>query len=114
MKIVLAAFAAMAAGALPAMAQDLIPYGEAAGWEIAVDPTVGNGCVMHSEFEDGSVVRIGFDMTEDKDASDRVHLQIEEKIKDELISGAIQKTQNILKTFLLSSGFQEDRIRFEN
>lgn len=55
-----------------------------------------------------------FDMTEDKDASDRVHLQIEEKVKDDLISGAVQKTQNILKTFLQSSGFQEDRIRFEN
>ena len=55
-----------------------------------------------------------FDMTEDKDASDRVHLQIEEKVKDELISGAVQKTQNILKTFLQSSGFQEDKIRFEN
>lgn len=66
MKYVLAAVAAMAAGAMPAMAQDLIPYGEAAGWQISVDPTVGNGCVMHSEFEDGSVVRIGFDITQDK------------------------------------------------
>lgn len=66
MKTVLAVCAIMAAGAVPAMAQDLIPFGEAAGWQISVDPTVGNGCVMHSEFEDGSVVRIGFDITQDK------------------------------------------------
>lgn len=66
MKNLLAVCAVMAAGAVPAMAQDLIPYGEAAGWQISVDPTVGNGCVMHSEFDDGSLVRIGFDMTQDK------------------------------------------------
>jgi hypothetical protein len=66
MKNVLAACAIMVVGAVPAMAQDLIPYGEAAGWDISVDPTVGNGCVMHSEFDDGSAVRIGFDMTQDQ------------------------------------------------
>ena len=44
-------------------AQDLVPYSEAGGWAVAVDPTLGNGCLLSSEFEDGSSVRIGFDRT---------------------------------------------------
>lgn len=46
-----------------AIAQDLVPYSEAGGWAVAVDPTLGNGCLLSSEFEDGSSVRIGFDRT---------------------------------------------------
>lgn len=55
------AIMALCAGA--AAAQDLVSYGEAGGWTISVDPTVGNGCLMTSDFEDGSTVRIGFDRT---------------------------------------------------
>jgi hypothetical protein len=66
MKLIAAAAAAMAAAVMPAMAEELVSYGEAAGWEIAVDPSTGNGCVMLSEFDDGSLVRIGFDMTQDQ------------------------------------------------
>lgn len=44
-----------------ATAQELVPYSEAGGWAVSVDPTVGNGCLLSSEFEDGSSVRIGFD-----------------------------------------------------
>ena len=47
-----------------AMAQDLVPYSEAGGWTVAVDPTLGNGCLLTSDFEDGSTVRIGFDATQ--------------------------------------------------
>jgi hypothetical protein len=46
-----------------AAAQDLVPYSEAGGWAVAVDPTLGNGCLLTSDFEDGSHVRIGFDRT---------------------------------------------------
>ena len=46
-----------------ATAQDLVPYSEAGGWTVAVDPTLGNGCLLTSDFEDGSHVRIGFDRT---------------------------------------------------
>jgi hypothetical protein len=46
-----------------AAAQDLVPYSEAGGWAVAVDPTLGNGCLLTSDFEDGSTVRIGFDRT---------------------------------------------------
>lgn len=47
-----------------AFAQDLVPYSEAGGWAVEVDPTMGNGCLLSSDFEDGSHVRIGFDRTE--------------------------------------------------
>ncbi len=60
--------AAVVAGtvALPALAQDTLQdYAEAGGWSIAIDPTLNNGCLMMSAFEDNSVVRIGFDMTAD-------------------------------------------------
>lgn len=50
-------------GAGAAMAQDLVPYSEAGGWSVVVDTTLGNGCLLTSEFEDGSTVRIGFDRT---------------------------------------------------
>lgn len=52
--------------AWPALAQDTLQdYAEAGGWTIAIDPTLNNGCLMMSEFEDSSVVRIGFDMAAD-------------------------------------------------
>lgn len=47
--------------ATTAFGQDLISWGEAGGWAVAVDPTLGNGCLLTSDFEDGSTVRIGFD-----------------------------------------------------
>nr|WP_246567039.1 DUF1176 domain-containing protein [Gemmobacter fulvus] len=46
-------------------AQDLQAFDTVEGWEILVDPTVGNGCLINAEFEDGSDVRIGFDMAAD-------------------------------------------------
>ena len=46
-----------------AIAQDLVPYSEAGGWAVVIDPTLGNGCLLSSDFEDGSHVRIGFDRT---------------------------------------------------
>jgi hypothetical protein len=44
-----------------AMAQDLVTVDTVGAWTIYVDPTVGNGCLINAEFEDGSDVRIGFD-----------------------------------------------------
>lgn len=54
---------AVTALALPATAQDLVKWGEAGGWDVMVDPTVGNGCLITSEFEDGSTVRLGLNIT---------------------------------------------------
>jgi hypothetical protein len=44
-------------------AQDLVPWGASDYWEVMIDPTLGNGCLIQGEFEDGSLVRIGFDRT---------------------------------------------------
>ncbi|WP_406647514.1 hypothetical protein QEZ52_01925 [Aliisedimentitalea scapharcae] len=52
--------------ALPfcAVAQQLEPWGEAGGWDVMIDPTLGDGCLIQAAYQDGSVVRIGFDRTE--------------------------------------------------
>lgn len=52
--------AALALFGSAAFAQDLVPYSQAGGWDVVVDTTLGNGCFLTSEFEDGSTVRIGF------------------------------------------------------
>ena len=56
---------AFAALALPAAAQNLVKWGEAGGWDVMVDPTVGNGCLITSTFEDGSTVRVGINPEDD-------------------------------------------------
>jgi len=50
--------------ATPAMAQDLEQWGASEYWDVMIDPPLGNGCLIQSEFTDGSVVRIGFDRNE--------------------------------------------------
>lgn len=56
-----ALLASVAMSASMVSAQDLVPYSEAGGWTVAVDTTLGNGCLLTSDYEDGSTVRIGFD-----------------------------------------------------
>ena len=51
--------AAMVPGAAPA--QELVVWGASEYWDVLVDPGLGNGCLIQTEFTDGSVVRIGFD-----------------------------------------------------
>lgn len=43
------------------MAQDLVKVETVGVWDVLVDPTIGDGCLINAEFEDGSDVRIGFD-----------------------------------------------------
>ncbi len=59
-----AALLAAATGAAPAMAQELKQWGSSDYWDVMVDPSLGNGCLIQSEFSDGSIVRIGFDRNE--------------------------------------------------
>ena len=74
---------------------------------------LGTPYVIESYVESCDIVKneqklmTAFDITEDKDAADRVHLQIEDKVRDELVAGAVEKTRNILKAFLLTAGFEE-------
>lgn len=44
-------------------AQDLVEWGSSDDWSVLVDPSLGNGCLIQSAFDDGSVVRIGLDRT---------------------------------------------------
>ena len=51
--------------ALTASAQDkqtAIKWGAVGGWDIRVDRSVGDGCFAHQAYDDGSHVRVGFDM----------------------------------------------------
>ncbi|CAD0186085.1 hypothetical protein RUESEDTHA_02990 [Ruegeria sp. THAF57] len=54
--LTLAAFTATAA-----WSQDLVDKGFAEGWNIMMDPALGNGCLIQTVYEDLSVVRIGYD-----------------------------------------------------
>ncbi|MDT8857717.1 hypothetical protein RNZ50_22255 [Paracoccaceae bacterium Fryx2] len=54
----------LSALATPVLAQGLVAWDTTAGWDVLIDPSLGNGCLIQSEFTDGSVVRIGFDLTE--------------------------------------------------
>lgn len=55
-----AAFA-IAFGATSAFAQSLEGWGYAGGWDVMIDPSMGNGCLIQAEYADGSLVRIGLD-----------------------------------------------------
>lgn len=53
--------AALALCATTATAQELQPWGASDYWQVLIDPTLGNGCLIQGEFQDGSLVRIGLD-----------------------------------------------------
>jgi len=61
MKISKAALFAACMLPLGAAAQELEYWGEAGGWDVMVDPSLGYGCLIQAAYQDGSVVRIGFD-----------------------------------------------------
>lgn len=50
--------------ATPALSQELKPWGSSDYWDILIDQSLGDGCLIQSEFTDGTLVRIGFDRLE--------------------------------------------------
>ena len=44
--------------------QQLESWGSAGGWDVMIDPSLGDGCLIQAAYQDGSVVRIGFDRNE--------------------------------------------------
>jgi hypothetical protein len=46
-----------------AVAQELVDMGFASGWNIMMDPAMGNGCLIETVYQDLSVVRLGYDGT---------------------------------------------------
>ncbi len=64
MKQVTLAAAALIAAAAALPAQELEQWGTAGGWDVMIDPSLGDGCLIQAAYTDGSVVRIGFDRIE--------------------------------------------------
>lgn len=60
------AAALVALSTAPAQAQGLIDKGFVHGWNLMVDPAMGNGCLIQTVFSDLSVVRLGFDATNNR------------------------------------------------
>lgn len=58
---VLCATAILSLGAVAVSAQALIDKGFVSGWNVMVDPSFGNGCLIQTVYQDYSIVRIGFD-----------------------------------------------------
>ena len=56
-----AVFAALFLFAPQARAGDLVKYSQVGVWDVMVDPSIGNGCLITADFDDGSEVRIGLD-----------------------------------------------------
>ncbi|MCV6584136.1 MAG: hypothetical protein OIF47_01235 [Marinibacterium sp.] len=61
MKALISGVALAAMMALPLAAKGLVDKGFASGWNIMMDPQMGNGCLIQTIYEDQSVVRIGYD-----------------------------------------------------
>lgn len=56
---------ALLATPVNAVEAEIAEWGEVRGWAIGVDFTVGNGCFISTDFEDGTRFRLGFDNTND-------------------------------------------------
>lgn len=61
MKTLLPAVLAATLAASAAQAQSLEHWGTVGPWDVMIDPSLGNGCLIQAEYNDGSVIRIGFD-----------------------------------------------------
>jgi hypothetical protein len=59
----LAVAASMAARPATAGDDGTAAWGSVGGWRIRVDRSIGNGCFALQGYRDGSVLRLGFDMT---------------------------------------------------
>lgn len=55
---------ALATAVGPVSAQGLDYWGSVRGWDVMVDPSLGYGCLIQVEYQDGSLVRIGWDANE--------------------------------------------------
>ena len=62
----LLALAFTAFTATAALSQELVDKGFVEGWNIMMDPALGNGCLIQTVYQDLSVVRIGYDALDDR------------------------------------------------
>lgn len=66
MKKILASVGLSLALALPAVAADLVPWGQAGDWSILTDPDQKNACLVQTTYSDGTILRIGSLKKEEK------------------------------------------------
>jgi hypothetical protein len=52
--------------ATAAWSQELIDKGFVEGWNIMMDPNLGNGCLIQTVYQDLSVVRLGYDALDNR------------------------------------------------
>ena len=52
--------------ATAALSQDLVDKGFVEGWNIMMDPALGNGCLIQTVYQDLSVVRLGYDALDNR------------------------------------------------
>ncbi len=57
-------FAAFTATA--ALSQELVDRGFVEGWNVMMDPALGNGCLIQTVYQDLSVVRLGYDALDNR------------------------------------------------
>ncbi|SFB53007.1 hypothetical protein SAMN03159496_04733 [Rhizobium sp. NFR07] len=50
----------------PAAAQQAIPWKSSGDWDILMDQTMGNACYVTAAYEDGTVIRLGFNFLENE------------------------------------------------
>ena len=62
--IATAATAALCLLPVAAQAQQLEYWDEVGGWDVLVNPSLGYGCLIQAEYDNGTLVRIGFDLNE--------------------------------------------------
>lgn len=48
---------------MPAIAANAIPYKQVNGWDVLMDPTMGNACYVTTTYDGGVTLRLGFDFT---------------------------------------------------
>ncbi|WOS64346.1 hypothetical protein [Sinorhizobium fredii] len=49
--------------AAPAFAQETIPWRNIDGWNILMDQTLGNACFVTTVYDEGTILRLGFDFS---------------------------------------------------
>ena len=52
--------------ATSAWAQESIPWKEIGGWDVLMDPSMGNACFITTVYDEGTILRLGFDFSQEQ------------------------------------------------
>lgn len=62
-RITAAAIVALLVSTGAAGAQETAQWSKVGGWSIRIDRTIGNGCYAYQTYEEGTSIRVGFDLS---------------------------------------------------